>query len=177
MTVPDVIGPNLEVLFVGINPGLYSAKVGHHFARSGNRFWKALFLGGFTPRLYSPFEDQKLLELGLGISNFVERKSAKADELTLEEIKSGFENLKFKIENYQPKVVCFLGIGPYRIATGNKKAGLGLQEGLIGTSRIWVLPNPSGLNARFQIKDWERMFKELRKNCNPGFDLGVEPLK
>jgi double-stranded uracil-DNA glycosylase len=162
MSVPDIIGPNLKVLFVGINPGLYSAKIGHHFARSGNRFWKALFLGGFTPRLYSPYEDQKLQELGLGISNFVERESAKADELEPAEIKAGMKNLKLKIINYKPKVVCFLGMGAYRIATGNKKARLGLQEEQIGTSKIWVLPNPSGLNAHFQMADWERMFKELK---------------
>jgi len=163
MKVPDVIGPDLKVLFVGINPGLYSAKIGHHFGRPGNRFWPALHLGGFTPRLFSPYEDQELLKLGLGISNFVERESARADQLTVEEIKAGFEDLKLKIERYKPKVVAFLGIGSYRIATGDPKARLGLQGDIIGMSRIWVLPNPSGLNAHFQIKDWERLFKELKQ--------------
>lgn len=163
MIVSDVIGFGLKVLFVGINPGLYSAKIGHHFGRPGNRFWPALHLGGFTPKLFSPYQDHELLKLDLGISNFVERESARADELTSEEIKQGFENLKLKIENYKPKVVAFLGIGSYRVATGNKKAQIGLQDYKIGDSAVWVLPNPSGLNAHFQIKDWERLFKELKE--------------
>jgi TDG/mug DNA glycosylase family protein len=167
LVIPDVIGPNLRVLFCGINPGLYSAAIGHHFGRPGNRFWPALHTGGFTPRLFSPFEDRALLELGLGITNVVARASARADELTREELGQGAKVLERKAKRFRPQWVAFLGIGAYRHAFDRRKAKLGRQPEKLAQSEIWVLPNPSGLNAHFQGAELARLFRELRKSVAP----------
>jgi TDG/mug DNA glycosylase family protein len=161
--VPDVIGRALRVLFCGINPGLYSAAVGHHFARPGNRFWPALNAAGFTQRRLSPFEERDLLQCRLGITNLVSRATASADELTPAELKDGARRLLRKARRYRPAVVAFLGIGAYRLAFNRKGAGLGRQAESLGHSAIWILPNPSGLNAHFQLPDLARMFAKLRK--------------
>jgi TDG/mug DNA glycosylase family protein len=161
-TVPDVIGHELRILFCGINPGLYSAAVGHHFARPGNRFWPALFSSGFTHRLLAPFEEQDLLELGCGITNIVERATASAAELSAEEFTKGSKNLRAKVRRYRPRCLAVLGIGAYRFAFGCREAQLGLQEEVIGNSMLWVLPNPSGLNAHYRPVDLARLFRELR---------------
>jgi TDG/mug DNA glycosylase family protein len=160
--VPDAAGKDLVVLFVGINPGLYTAAIGRHFGRPGNRFWPALYAGGFTPRLFSPFENSLLLELGLGITNVVPRATARADELTDEEIRAGAKRLEAKVRRWRPTVVAILGIGPYRVLSGNKAAGVGLQEARFGGSHVWVLPNPSGLNAHYQPAALGELFGELR---------------
>lgn len=160
--VPDLVAENLIVLFAGINPGLYTAAIGRHFGRPGNRFWPALHGGGFTPRLFSPFESELLLDLDLGITNVVARATARADELTDDELRAGGRRLEAKVKRWRPTVVAFVGIGPYRIVSGIKDAGVGLQTSPFGGRRAWVLPNPSGLNAHYQPAALARLFNDLR---------------
>ena len=162
-TLPDVIAPNLRVLFCGINPGLYTAAVGHHFARPGNRFWPALHRSGFTERLLPPFEERELLASGLGISNVVPHATASAAELTNEDFIKGGRALTRKIKRYKPRVVAILGVGAYRQAFAKPKATVGEQDERIHAARVWVLPNPSGLNANYQLPDLVRLFIELRQ--------------
>jgi double-stranded uracil-DNA glycosylase len=161
--VPDLVAPNLIVLFAGINPGLYTAAIGRHFGRPGNRFWPALYGGGFTPRLFSPFENDLLLDLQFGITNVVSRATARADELTDDELRAGGRRLEAKVNRLRPTVVAFVGIGPYRIVSGVKDARVGLQSDLFGGSHAWVLPNPSGLNAHYQPAALAQLFGELRR--------------
>jgi TDG/mug DNA glycosylase family protein len=161
-TVRDVIAPDLRVLFCGINPGLYTAAVGHHFARPGNRFWPALYAGGFTSRILSPFEERELLKSGYGITNVVSRTTASADLLTKEEIVAGGEKLRAKVLRYRPRILAVLGVGAYRTAFNQPKAVIGRQEDRIGNTLLWILPNPSGLNANYQAPDLARLFRELR---------------
>jgi TDG/mug DNA glycosylase family protein len=160
--VPDVLAPNLRVLFCGINPGLWSAAVGHHFARPGNRFWKTLHLSGFTPRLLTPDEEAELLRLGLGITNLVDRATATAAALTPEELHSGAERLAAKVASTQPKVVAILGVSAYRTAFARPRATVGPQSDPIAATRAWVLPNPSGLNAHYQLPALAEAFATLR---------------
>ena len=160
--VPDLIAKNLIVLFAGINPGLYTAAIGRHFGRPGNRFWPALHGGGFTPRLFSPFEGSLLLDLKYGITNIVKRATARADELTDEELRAGGQRLQAKVKRWRPTVVAFVGIGPYRIVSDIKDARVGLQKPRFGGSHAWVLPNPSGLNAHYQPPALATLFGELR---------------
>lgn len=160
--VKDIIAPDLRVLIVGINPGLYSAAVGHHFARPGNRFWPTLAASGLTPRVFSPFEERELLALGVGITNIVARTTARADELVRDELVEGAAQLTAKVRRYRPLVVAVLGITAYRTAFERARAALGSQEERIGGSQLWVLPNPSGLNAHHQLADLAREFGKLR---------------
>src|SRR6202163_4697686 len=160
--LPDLAAKNLIVLFAGINPGLYTAAIGRHFGRPGNRFWPALHGGGFTPRLFSPFENSLLLDLKFGITNIVERATARADELTDDELRAGGQRLEAKVKRWRPTVVAFVGIGPYRIVSGIKDARVGLQKHPFGGSHGWVLPNPSGLNAHYQPAALAQLFSELR---------------
>lgn len=160
-TVRDVIAPNLRVLFCGINPGLYTAAVGHHFARPGNRFWPTLHRAGLTPRLFSPFEERELLPLGIGITNIVARATNAADELTRDELIDGAKKLVRKVRKYKPKVLAIVGIHAYRIAFDHPSATLGLQSETIGDTQLWVLPNPSGLNAHYKPADLARLYREL----------------
>lgn len=162
-TVPDVIASGLRVLFCGINPGLYTAVTGHHFARPGNRFWPALHRAGFTERLLAPSEERKLLEGGYGITNVVARATATAAELSREEFVEGGRLLERKVKRYRPRVLAILGIGAYRLAFDRPGAVLGPQEQGIGSARVWVLPNPSGLNAHFQLDDLAKLFLDLRR--------------
>jgi TDG/mug DNA glycosylase family protein len=161
-TVPDVIGSGLRILFCGINPGLYSAAVGHHFARPGNRFWPALFSSGFTPRLLAPFEEQDLIKLGYGITNIVGRATASAAELSADDLTKGGKILRAKLRRYRPRCLAVLGIGAYRTAFGYREAELGLQEPVIADSIVWVLPNPSGLNAHYRPAELSMLFRQLR---------------
>ena len=160
-TLPDVIAPNLDVLFCGINPGLYTAAVGHHFGRPGNRFWPVLHRAGFTPRLFAPSEQRELLPLGCGITNIVARATAAADELTDAELVAGARSLDRKVRRFAPRFVAVVGIQAYRTAFARPRAKLGLQEETIGATRIWVLPNPSGLNAHYQPEALVALFREL----------------
>lgn len=162
-TVPDVIGPDLLVLFCGINPGLYTAAVGHHFARPGNRFWPALYRSGFTDRLLSPSEERELLKLGIGITNVVARATAAASELTKEDFVKGGHALRSKVRRYRPRIIAILGVGAFRQAFAQPKAVIGEQRERIGDARVWVLPNPSGLNANYQLPDLVKLFRELRQ--------------
>lgn len=161
-TVPDLIAPGLKLLFCGINPGLYSAAVGHHFARPGNRFWPALHAGGFTPRILSPFEERELLTWGWGITNIVPRATATAAELSDNELSAGARRLIRKVRNFAPRFLAVVGVTAYRVAFGRPKAMLGPQDHQIGSTSVWVLPNPSGLNAHHQPADLARLFEELR---------------
>lgn len=161
-TVRDVIAPGLTVLFCGINPGLYSGAVGHHFARPGNRFWPTLHRAGFTERLLSPFEEQLLLERGYGITNLVARATGSAAELSDDELVAGARRLARKVRRYRPAYVAFLGISAYRTAFARAGANLGRQAITIAGAQVWVLPNPSGLNAHFQLPDLARLFAGLR---------------
>jgi TDG/mug DNA glycosylase family protein len=162
-TVPDLIAPDLRVLFCGINPGLYSGATGHHFARPGNRFWPALKLGGFTTRIVSPYEEKDLLDVGLGITNFVMRTTAVASELDDDELRAGAKVLERKVMKFMPRVLAVLGVGAYRTGFARPKAKLGLQDETIGETRLWILPNPSGLNAHYTQASLGTLFAELRE--------------
>lgn len=162
-TVADVIAPGLKVLFCGINPGLYTAAVGHHFARPGNRFWPSLYAGGFTPRLLYPEQERELLSWGWGITNLVERATTAAAELTPDELARGGQRLRQRVLEYRPNCLAVLGVGAYRQAFERKEAALGLQPEQIGETLVWVLPNPSGLNAHYRAADFGRLFGELRE--------------
>ncbi len=157
----DIVAPGLRVLFVGINPGLYSAAIGRHFGRPGNRFWPTLYAAGFTPRLLTPYDDEELLVYGYGVTNLVGRATATADELTREEFIAGGKRLEALVETYHPRVVAILGVGPYRMAFNRPKAQVGLQEETLAGARLWVLPSPSGLNAHYQLADLAVLFREL----------------
>ena len=161
-TVPDLIGPGLRVLFVGINPGLYSAWTGHHFARPGNRFWKALHGAGFTSRELSPHEEDDLLSPGIGITNLVARATVGAADLRDEELRAGADELAAKVAQARPACVAFLGVGAYRRAFGRRDAKLGEQPDRLAGAPVWVLPNPSGLNAHYQLPALIELFAELR---------------
>lgn len=160
--ISDVIAPGIKLLFCGINPGLYTGAIEKHFGRPGNRFWPALFAGGITPRLYSPFEQHLLLLDNMGITNLVNRATARADEVEETELQKGAEVLSEKIAKYKPVAVAILGITTYRTAFKKPKAKLGIQEDVISGAKIWVLPNPSGLNAHFQIKELGLLFAQLK---------------
>jgi double-stranded uracil-DNA glycosylase len=163
LTVPDVVAPGLRVLFCGINPGLYTAAIGHHFGRPGNRFWPALHRSGFTPRQLAPWEEGELLALGLGITNLVARTTAVATELSKAELKEGGAQLVARLEEYRPHWLAMLGLGSYRAAFGLAAAAMGPQPGTLGPSRVWLLPNPSGLNAHYQLDDLAAEFARLRE--------------
>jgi TDG/mug DNA glycosylase family protein len=160
--LPDVIAPGLSVLFCGINPGLLSAARGQHFARPGNRFWPALHLSGFTPRLLHPSEQFELLDYGLGITNMVARATAGAAELSTQEFVQGAEILTTLTGKYTPQTVAIVGIGAYRTGFGRPKATIGPQPETLGPARLWVLPNPSGLNAHYQLPALADEFRKLR---------------
>ncbi|XVV14754.1 G/U mismatch-specific DNA glycosylase [Actinoplanes sp. CA-131856] len=160
-TIPDVIGPNLRVLFSGINPSLYSAATGHHFARPGNRFWPALHRSGFTDRQLHPSEQAELPAMGLGITNVVARPTARADELSPAELVAGGRILSDKVRKIRPGVFAVLGITAYRAAFARPKAVMGPQNDALDGTPIWVLPNPSGLNAHYTVDTLAGAFREL----------------
>lgn len=165
-TIADVLRRGLEVVFCGINPGLYTAAVGHHFGRPGNRFWPTLHRAGFTPRLFQPHEQRELLMLGIGITNVVARATATAAELTADELREGARSLEAKMKRYTPRVLAIVGIGAYRTGFSRPLARMGLQQERIGTTAIWVLPNPSGLNANYQPEELAKLFHELLEWTN-----------
>jgi len=159
--VADVIAPNLTVLFCGINPGRYSAAAGHHFAGPSNRFWLTLFAAGFTPRRFAPADSRQLLALGYGITNLVSRTTATADELADDELRAGARRLRAKVRRLKPRFLAMVGLGAYRIAFERPRAKEGLQPETIGGTKIWLLPNPSGLNAYHQRVALVRLFRQL----------------
>lgn len=160
--IRDVIAPGLRVLFVGINPGLYTAWTGHHFARPGNRFWPALQLAGFSKKQLHPSEQAELLRDGYGITNLVNRATATAEEVAPAEFAAGRTRLAAKVRRYRPQIVAFLGVGAYRHAFALKSAALGRQGEKFEGAEVWVLPNPSGLNANYQLPDLVKLFRQLR---------------
>ncbi len=160
--MPDILAPDLKTLFCGINPSVYSAVVGHHFARPGNRFWRALHGGGFTPHQIAPADDAQLLDYGLGLTNVAARATVAAADLSNDELRAGAPLLVSKIERYQPHWLAILGIGAYRVAFDEPKAIIGRQTRAIGATKIWVLPNPSGLNAHYPPEALAIKFGELR---------------
>jgi TDG/mug DNA glycosylase family protein len=162
LTIPDVAAPGLRVMFSGINPGLYSAATGFHFARPGNRFWPALHRSGFTPRQLRPDEQDQLLPLGLGITNIVARATARADELTTEELRAGGQELRAKAGRLRPRWLAVVGVTAYRTAFADARAAVGPQEQLLAGTRLWVLPNPSGLNALWTTPKLIEAFRDLR---------------
>ncbi|WP_092530164.1 G/U mismatch-specific DNA glycosylase [Amycolatopsis arida] len=162
-TIEDVIAPGLRVLFCGINPGLYSGATGHHFARPGNRFWPALHAAGFTPRVLRPGEQHELLRYGLGVTNLVARATARADELTSDELRAGGAALAAKVARYRPAWLAVVGITAYRTAFGQPKADVGPRDERIGGAPVWVLPNPSGLNAHWTPTTLAEEFRRLRE--------------
>lgn len=160
--VPDVLAPGLDVVFCGINPGRHSAATGFHFAGPGNRFWPSLYASGFTDRLLQPSEVALLPQYGCGITNLVTRTTARADELSPGEIVAGRHALEAKLLMFKPAWLAMLGLGAYRTAFGDRRAALGPQDRTIGTTRVWLLPNTSGLNAHCRPADFVRYFSELR---------------
>src|SRR2546423_11834317 len=160
--IRDVVAPDLRVLFVGINPGLYTAATGHHFARPGSRFWPALHAAGFTPRLLHPSEQRLLLQSGYGITNLVNRATATADEVAPREFVAGRRRLPAKVRRLRPKAVAFLGVGAFCHAFGLRRASLGEQPERLEGARVWVLPNPSGLNANYQLGALVELFRSLK---------------
>jgi double-stranded uracil-DNA glycosylase len=166
--LPDLIRPSLRILFCGINPGLYSAALGYHFARPGNRFWLALHMAGYTARVLAPTENHLLLAQGYGLTDIVPRPSARADELTPLELIAGARRLERKVVRYAPRWVAILGITAYRTAFQRPKAVLGPQEEKLGGSGLWVLPNPSGLNAHHQPADVAKAMRRLRLRASRG---------
>ena len=164
-TIRDVLGPGLTVVFCGINPGLYSGAVGHHFARPGNRFWPALHRSGWTDRQLAPAEDRRLLDYGCGVTNLVARTTATAAELAPTEFVQGAHRLERKIKRLKPRCLAVLGIESYRKAFGHRPVKPGRQDLCLGGTRVWVLPNPSGLNAHYQLADFVRLFAQLRRTC------------
>jgi TDG/mug DNA glycosylase family protein len=168
-TIADVIAPGLDVLFCGINPGLYSAATGHHFARPGNRFWPALHAAGFTPRRLAPWEERELLVHGCGVTNLVARATVAADELRPDELRAGSRRLERKVRRYRPRIVAVVGIGAYRLAFDRARAGLGQQDERLAAAVLWVLPNTSGLNANHRPADFARAFSDLKRaTLSPG---------
>lgn len=162
-TIPDVIEPGLAVLFCGINPGRWSGALGQHFARPGNRFWPVLHRAGFTPRQLRPDEQYELVSYGLGITNLVPRTTARADELTRDETIEGAQRLSRLVDRHRPAWVAVLGVTAYRAGFQRPRAGIGAQDERLGTAGIWVLPNPSGLNAHYQIEALTQEFARLRE--------------
>jgi double-stranded uracil-DNA glycosylase len=165
-TIPDVLASGLRVVFAGINPGLYSAATGHHFARPGNRFWPALHRSGFTPRQFRPDEQDQLLSLGLGITNVAPRATARAAELTPAELREGALELQEKMARLCPRWLAVLGVTVYRTAFGHPAAVVGPQAAALGLTRLWVLPNPSGLNAHWAPAALAAEFARLRARAS-----------
>jgi double-stranded uracil-DNA glycosylase len=173
-SIPDVIASNLRVLFCGINPGLWSGATGHHFANPGNRFWPALQQSGFTPTRLVPGDSEAMLGLGLGLTNLVNRTTATAAELSADEMRAGAAELTAKVERFKPRWLAVLGIGAFKTGFGVRKATIGRQFLPVGNTPVWVLPNPSGLNANYQLTDLAEAFAELRREVGTTGDAAGE---
>ena len=158
-----MVAPGLDVLFCGINPGLYTAAIGHHFGRPGNRFWKVVHQAGFTPRELSPFEERELLHYGCGVTNLVNYATARADELDTDDLARGATRLRRTVRRWRPRAVAVLGMEAYRTAFAAPRVSVGRQAGRLGDATVWVLPNPSGLQASYQLPELVRLFRALRR--------------
>jgi TDG/mug DNA glycosylase family protein len=176
--ITDLVGPDLRVLFCGINPGRRSGETGQHFARPGNRFWKLLQAGGFTDSVMVPSEQGTLPALGVGITNLVARVTAAASELDDEELRAGARTLEGKVGVLRPQCVAVLGLGAYRTAFGRPRATVGPQPEHLGSATLWLLPNPSGLQARYQLPEMSALFRNLfvaTANRGEGVVAGATP--
>jgi TDG/mug DNA glycosylase family protein len=162
-TIGDVIAPGLDILFVGINPGLWSGLTGYHFANPGNRFWRAIAMAGLVDRVLDPSEQHELLDRGIGIVNLVARTTASAAELGRVELRAGGRTLVVKVERFRPRTVAFLGISTYRIAFDAPAVEIGLQAERLAGARVWVLPNPSGLNASWTLPRLAEAYRAVRE--------------
>ena len=167
-TIPDIITSDVDVLFCGINPGLWSGALGQHFARPGNRFWPALHRSGFTPRQLRPDEQTDMPSYGLGITNLVARTTARADELTTREMLDGAQRLTRLVTDYRPAWVAVLGVTAYRLGFRQRHVTIGRQPRLLADAGLWVLPNPSGLNAHYQLDALAEEFARLRTASRQG---------
>jgi TDG/mug DNA glycosylase family protein len=159
----DIINKDLKVLFCGINPGLKSAWDGHHFSGRSNRFWKALHQSGFTPYQIEPTNDATILEFGYGLTTAVERATARADQLSTKEFADSIEMFRIKMAEYQPKYIAFLGKAAYLAFSGKKKLLWGLQHEDFCGAKVWILPNPSGLNRGFPLDQLVTSYSELHQ--------------
>ena len=173
--LPDVVAPDLDVLFCGINPSLMSAARRHHFARPGNRFWPALHLAGLTPRRLAPDEDGELLRYGIGVTNLVDRPTRTAAELHPAELRDGAAALARLVARYRPRVVAVLGVTAWRTAFDRRTATLGRQPERVGGADTWVAPNPSGLNAHHQLPDLARAYRQLADAARDSGSAGSGP--
>ena len=169
LLLPDLVGPRVTVLLCGTNPGLMSARVGHHFARPGNRFWPVLHAAGFTDRVLRPSEQGLLVDLGVGLTNLVRRCSASAAELSAGELRAGARALEETVAACSPAHVAVLGVQAYRVAFGRPRAVVGRQDEELAGATLWVLPNPSGLQAHYQLPQLAALYGELRRAA------GIEP--
>jgi TDG/mug DNA glycosylase family protein len=167
--VADLVGPDLRVLFCGINPGTLSGDLRLHFARPGNRFWKLLCAGGFTESVLSPAEQHTLLGLDLGITNLVGRVTSAASELSVAELREGALQLEAKVAKFRPRCVAVLGLQAYRTAFLRTGAVVGCQPQLLAGARLWLLPNPSGLQAHYQLPEMTEMYKALYESAFRAF--------
>ena len=174
-TVPDLVRPGLAVLLCGINPSLWSGAVGLHFASPSNRLWPTLHASGWTPRRLMPWETDEVLAAGIGITNLVARATARADELTDDELRAGLPQLEALAARVQPRFVAFLGLSSYRVATGERRATVGEQPRTVGGARTWLLPNPSGLNASWQLPRLAEVYAELRETAGVPDARGPAP--
>jgi TDG/mug DNA glycosylase family protein len=164
--IPDIVAADLDILFCGINPGLWSGATGRHFANPGNRFWKTLHAAGLTNRVLAPWDTDELLAAGLGITNLVNRTTATAAELTPDELRGGAQRLEALAIEYQPRIVAVVGVSAYRTAFGRPKAVVGPQSERLANSELWVLPNPSGLNAHYQLPELAAAYRPLADAIN-----------
>jgi TDG/mug DNA glycosylase family protein len=163
-SIPEVIGPGVRYLFVGINPGLWSGATGHHFARPGNRFWPTLHGAGFTPRLLAPDDGVTLKALGIGITNLVNRATAKASQVSDDELRESAARLRSTVERHRPVAVAVLGVSAYRVAFGDPAAAIGRVPEPLAGAQLWILPNPSGLNAHYQLPQLIDLFGRFRES-------------
>jgi len=173
-SIPDVIGPGIRYLFVGINPGLWSGATGHHFARPGNRFWPTLHRAGFTPRLLAPDDDATLIALGIGITNLVNRTTAKASQVSDDELRAGAARLRRTVARHRPAAVAILGVSAYRVVFGAPAAKIGRVAEPLAGAVLWILPNPSGLNAHYQLPQFVDLFRTFRESADAGAAIVTE---
>ncbi|WP_325394325.1 G/U mismatch-specific DNA glycosylase [Undibacterium sp.] len=168
LSLPDLLGPGLDVVFCGINPGVCAAERGHHFLGRGNRFWRVLHLAGYTPEQIAPEDDSDLLQYRCGLTTAVGRATASASELAINEFATARHLLTEKIVRWAPRYIAFLGKVAYAAMSRKSVVDWGPQSELFGGASVWVLPNPSGLNRSFSVDDLVCAYRELRQAVDGG---------
>jgi TDG/mug DNA glycosylase family protein len=159
--LPDLIADDLAVLFCGINPGLLAASTGFHFASKTNRFWRTVHLAGFTPQEILPQDDRRILDYGCGLTTFIRRPTAQADELSRDEFADAATSFERRIARHRPRFLAFLGKAAISALTGRRDLTWGMQPGKISESVVWVLPNPSGRNRAFTLDQLVEAYRPL----------------